>query len=346
MKYENSPCPVCGAHFREGDDIVVCPECATPHHRACWAEQGHCANEDKHQENFVWQPRELETEKAEPVEKSEAKICHICLSENSPDATNCEECNAVLPEISPENGKKCFYCGMTAPENATICPRCSAPFNKEQETVYNREIPGTEFKENDLIGENTAGELAIYVRSGAHKYLPKFKKIEKGKTFTFNWAALFLGPFWYYFRKIYRQGTAFLLLLATAFLLVLNASETMFEIVAPYAEQIEANTISQETLVELSNQITEKAFPQMSWFFLCVIILYVICAVYADRSYYDKIKRDLRTLNEEIPDKNMKQMIILRRGGGSVFSFLLAICFFEAFVSALIYLADYIVNYT
>ncbi len=345
MKYEHSPCPVCGVHFRQDDNIVVCHECGTPHHRACWAEEGQCANEDKHQENFVWQPRDLEVKEAEPVEKSESKICHICFSENPSDANACGECNALLSENSSQEGKKCLYCGMTVPENATFCPRCAAPLGSEQETIYNKDIPGTEFKVNDMIGENTAGELAVYVRSGVHKYLPKFKKIENGKTFTFNWAALFLGPFWYYYRKIYRQGTAFLLLLATAFLLVLNASETMFEIVAPYAEQIEAKTISQELLMELSNQITEKAFPQMSLFFLCVVILYVICAICADRSYYDKIKRDLKALEEKIPDKNMKQMLVLRRGGGSVFSFLLAIFFFEAFVSALIYLADYIVNY-
>ena len=31
--YNNCVCPVCKKQFEDGDDIVVCPECGTPHHR-------------------------------------------------------------------------------------------------------------------------------------------------------------------------------------------------------------------------------------------------------------------------------------------------------------------------
>ena len=40
MNYENKPCPACGSHLHEGDDVVVCPVCATPQHRHCWQENG------------------------------------------------------------------------------------------------------------------------------------------------------------------------------------------------------------------------------------------------------------------------------------------------------------------
>ena len=48
MKYENYICPVCKEQFTEDSDVVVCPECGTPHHRSCWKQNGRCANEDKH----------------------------------------------------------------------------------------------------------------------------------------------------------------------------------------------------------------------------------------------------------------------------------------------------------
>ena len=48
MKYKNYKCPVCSNQFNEEDDIVVCPECGTPHHRECYIQNGKCANADKH----------------------------------------------------------------------------------------------------------------------------------------------------------------------------------------------------------------------------------------------------------------------------------------------------------
>lgn len=48
MNYINYKCPVCNNQFTEDDDIVVCPECGTPHHRECYIQNGICANADKH----------------------------------------------------------------------------------------------------------------------------------------------------------------------------------------------------------------------------------------------------------------------------------------------------------
>ena len=57
MKYTNYKCPVCSNQFIEDDDIVVCPECGTPHHRECYIQNGNCANVDKHGTN---EPVEVE----------------------------------------------------------------------------------------------------------------------------------------------------------------------------------------------------------------------------------------------------------------------------------------------
>ena len=48
--YKNEKCPVCNQEFKDGDDIVTCPVCGTPHHRECYKKIGHCFNEDKHAE--------------------------------------------------------------------------------------------------------------------------------------------------------------------------------------------------------------------------------------------------------------------------------------------------------
>lgn len=57
FRFEDKLCPVCREAFHEGDDIAVCPECGTPHHRACYQLKNKCALEELHAEGFVWRGR-------------------------------------------------------------------------------------------------------------------------------------------------------------------------------------------------------------------------------------------------------------------------------------------------
>lgn len=56
-RFENKLCPVCRERFHDGDDIAVCPECGTPHHRACYLKNNKCALEELHSQGFVWNGR-------------------------------------------------------------------------------------------------------------------------------------------------------------------------------------------------------------------------------------------------------------------------------------------------
>ncbi len=55
FRFTNEVCPVCNTTFKEDDDIAVCPECGTPHHRKCFKENTKCANHEKHSEAFRWE---------------------------------------------------------------------------------------------------------------------------------------------------------------------------------------------------------------------------------------------------------------------------------------------------
>ncbi len=91
MKYTNYKCPVCNNQFTEDDDVVVCPECGTPHHRECYIQNGKCANADKHGTN---EPIEVEfvdlEDREEPVIEEEA-------TEKSP-----EDAQQIVQEIFEE----------------------------------------------------------------------------------------------------------------------------------------------------------------------------------------------------------------------------------------------------
>ena len=60
--YDRLSCPVCKKPFTEGDDVVACPQCGLPHHRACWASEGKCHEFDKHGTPEQWSREKAQTE--------------------------------------------------------------------------------------------------------------------------------------------------------------------------------------------------------------------------------------------------------------------------------------------
>jgi len=54
LEYQGSPCMICGDNFSERDDIVTCPECGTPYHRACYKKVGVCINSSLHESGGSW----------------------------------------------------------------------------------------------------------------------------------------------------------------------------------------------------------------------------------------------------------------------------------------------------
>ena len=56
MDYKGIKCPVCEKPMLEDDDIVVCPECGAPYHRACYMEKGSCIFTELHEKGENWMP--------------------------------------------------------------------------------------------------------------------------------------------------------------------------------------------------------------------------------------------------------------------------------------------------
>lgn len=71
--FENDKCPVCGELFKAEDDIVVCPECGTPHHRDCYNKTHICANKKLHGTDFKFSRSADNAEVQEQEIKEEPK---------------------------------------------------------------------------------------------------------------------------------------------------------------------------------------------------------------------------------------------------------------------------------
>ena len=64
MNFIGEKCVFCEKVFEDGDDVVVCPDCGSPHHRECYKKHNRCANLYMHGTGKKWK----RTEMAQPVE--------------------------------------------------------------------------------------------------------------------------------------------------------------------------------------------------------------------------------------------------------------------------------------
>ena len=99
MDYIGKKCPVCQKYFHADDDVVVCPDCGTPHHRECYESLGHCSNENLHEQGYDYQE-----DKENTAETDGMKICPSCnflsgsiVRRKSMQNHRCTEVNQIEP---------------------------------------------------------------------------------------------------------------------------------------------------------------------------------------------------------------------------------------------------------
>ncbi len=326
MDYENYPCPACGSHLHDGDDVVVCPVCGTPQHRSCWVENGKCANDALHASGYKWSRESSGGSREEQpetrAENADIRLCHVCGSENPADFAHCGRCGALLMPNSDEPvTTKCIYCGSENPAENSHCKNCGAPLTPYVRPRENPYVAAAGINENEIIGKHTAGEIATFVRSSVRKYLEKFKRIESGQKVSFNWAAFFFGYVWLFARKLYKQGLVIILLVSTVYLAASSTPgfQKAAELMYPYVES-GATEIPAEELQAVYSQMWELAKTPFLIAAAAILIIRIFCGFAGDRFYYNKTQRELDNAVKQTPDKNLQAMLVYRRGGLSFLS--------------------------
>ena len=161
-------CIVCGQVFTDADDVVVCPECGTPYHRACWQKNGACINLPLHESGKSWEstkPRE---------ETRNTKICPDCGTGNPEDATHCSHCGK--PFLRPE-------------EQQEVTPTLREQLQQAAERMGNADPTCGLNEEQKLDGERLE-DVANFVEQNNLYYLPKFLRFSKGGRISLNFPCL------------------------------------------------------------------------------------------------------------------------------------------------------------
>lgn len=304
MLYKNELCPGCGQAMTEGSDIVVCPVCATPQHRACWQKENRCVNEALHAQAFVWSSQAPIAE-PEPEMQADEAVCPLCHAQNSAGALHCERCGAPLGEPVPQFVRDVF--------NASS---------------------------DEVIGGENAADIAIYVRSSVDRYLQRFRRFSQGGSgLSWNWAAFFFSPFWFFYRRMYKLGVFFVVMLATLTLITAIPLGDFQETYSGYYDELVSEETTDERLLEIEKVLLTDMKP-VFFFFGLNLLLRAVCALVANKAYYKKTLADLKSLHEMSPDGEMFRFLLLQHGGTAPLGFAMGFFGYELLFQAMLYLSD------
>lgn len=192
--YNKNACPVCEKTFEPSDEIVVCPECGTRYHKACYQQAGACLFQNRHGEEIP--PDEDTTQDTNPngenTQEGDTLVCPRCQTPNPSENIFCNRCGTAL--------RAPFNQGFGANPNMGQNPNVP-PFNP---FVY---APSEQELKEEIDGV-TVKELITNVGPNAQYYVPRFQLFsrQKGPGISPNWSAFFFNFFFFFYRKMYAIG--------------------------------------------------------------------------------------------------------------------------------------------
>ena len=288
-QFTGCPCSVCGKALTDADDIVVCPDCGAPYHRACYEKQGACVYAAKHGAGFEWTP---------PASARAEQRCPNCGAPNPEGAARCSHCGAPLAAGQP---------GQTPP------PRVDASRQAQQDVrggfnyarLYQEAEGGRYWQTGAASAEEPidgipAEEWSTYLGPASPAYLRDFAQMQRyGRKSSICFSALLFGPLYFFYRKAWKPAFAFLavdlLLNLPALLELLVLSESAF-----------APPVSASSLLFLAQLASIASFAVM-----------VLSGMFAKYLYRRCAAERIRRIEAEFPEKAKREAVLRAQGGVS-----------------------------
>lgn len=319
MDYIGEKCPVCGKNFHADDDIVVCPQCGTPHHRDCYESLGHCINESKHSENFTYDNTGGQNN---GQSHSEFIICRKCGRHNAKGTFFCTSCGEPLnenaqkvssdsqPNNDPFGQQQGGFGGMPPFGFPTMG---AAPFD-----------PLGGMNPDEVIDNGvTVGETAKYVKTNSFYFLNVFKTIKAMGRSKFSFAAFLFSGGYLLYRKMYKIGAIvcsinLLLILASTIISYSNAYLTIFNQLLAMSGM---GSSSQYSMMLVTQNVFSLPFDQIMLFMtppllsLANFIINIVVGFNANKLYYKHCMKNIDRIKKEsssVEDSNAK----LQTSGG------------------------------
>lgn len=299
MNYTGIKCPVCDVPFLENDDIVVCPSCGAPYHRACYEKTGHCLFEEKHGTGTAWEPPKVEAPNSETEPHS--RRCPRCGYLNAESALFCNQCGESLtggPEKEFKNRAYPPPYGNPNQQQPPV-PPTGYPFGgipqQPGRGPFVIDMMGGINPEEEIEGVK-AGDLAKVVQANAPYYLPVFSNINRFHRSRFNFAAFAFSGCWLLYRKQYKIGAIITSIIAAIYLacmlISINFSSPILLDLLNTAGITDLYTMTNAQSAELLKAFYSLPIGDMLLFFVPLmgyglqLIVMIICGVCGNRWYY------------------------------------------------------------
>ena len=301
--YTGNHCPVCNEVFTDNDDVVVCPDCGTPYHRACWQKVGACVHADKHGTGFEWVPDKAP--EAPPEDLGE-RICPNCGAHNPADGRFCNHCGTPLGQDYPPRQQGAANGGpvYTRPGG----PQASGGAGGAQGAANTAQQPGPgfagiyrrELRPDDTIDGIKARDWASFLGPSSLSYLAQFVRMDELKRkFSVSLSAFFLGPVYFFYRKMWKEGALFTLL---SLVLTLPTVLSLFQAAgSPLVSGLDLGWLT-----------------PLSWAFVFVDWAQMLLrSLFAFYWYKKDASRRIRTICEQLPEGQERSDALAMRGGTS-----------------------------
>ena len=350
MKYTGNLCAGCNLPFEDDDDVVVCPECGTPQHRECYDKDTKCVCAHLHGKDYAWQGK-VNNESPLPKEKTETVSCPNCGYENPVGTPICKQCGMkftifgmnVVDAMHKEEKRACnpnrdipdYSAPFTLGEGEAFEEKAQEEKNNAAQQVQqklidvlsgNTEESGTgaatslnlggPFPVTDEIDGVMTNNIGNFIGSNALGYIEKFKKMQRGKKLSFNFAALFFGPYWFFYRKLYKAGIVVMTALLAIGILATPYLYQLMEVYENYLPMLEAGTMTEAQFTEIYGEFTTAVYPMMLYS-LATLFVQLVCGFAANMIYKKHVINHVKEI-ETLPEKSVAMRYVLKYGGASM----------------------------
>ena len=301
FRFTNEKCPVCNSIFKEDDDIVVCPECGTPHHRECYKENSKCANHEKHSENYRWEP--------DFVTPDTIEIPKVKVSEQN-----------------PPDGEQAFF-SMQVHNFPTLLQGSYEDFEediKAEDVAWfvrqdtKRYIPKFYKVKNKKVTWNW----------GAFFFMPYWFFFRK----MYKLGAIFLA--------LTIAITTLLPMGISMIPAAQPLLQDMVDFTEKYPPEVIVTLTeaeNEQAVQEFTNIIRENIGGSLilSSYFILLVLLKVFVGFMANKWYYNHTLKTIKKVKAEEKDPQKQKILFLRRGGISISGFFLAMLIDNAAIMAI-----------
>lgn len=340
--YEGIRCPICDIPFKKDDDIVVCPSCGAPYHRHCYQEKGHCIYEAEHGSGKGWQP----PKPPDPPDISteiKDKECAVCGTLNAHSALFCNRCGSSLVG-DPKTYQN------TPPPSAAGQPQGTPPIYGFGAHPFSFDPMGGVSPTEKLDDNVTFGDVSKLVKTNTGYYMPVFRRIVQTKHKKFSFCAfLFSGP-WMLYRKQYKLGTIFTILIfglyiAYTFTSLYVSTPVLLQAMETAGVELTSAGLTYNDYSEIANVLMTQpilylqvALPLICLLFMLIIM--IICGVMGNKWYMKHCIRTIKQIKEKEDPADVNNVIDAKGG----VNLAIAICLFISY-SIISSMPSFFLNY-